>query len=105
MSQERRGEEWIATKQIVVQCPVCQEYYHLKELKNVDQARNRKLSGVCRWPVLTNVDHVPTDPVMSFESSELPALFHHSLSIGFLVLSQVRYSAQKIECVRQQGED
>ena len=48
MSQERRGEEWIATKQIVVQCPVCQEYYHLKELKNVDQARNRKLSGVCR---------------------------------------------------------
>lgn len=48
ISQERRGEEWIATKQIVVQCPVCQEYYHLKELKNVDQARNRKLSGVCR---------------------------------------------------------
>ena len=62
MSQERRGEEWIATKQIVVQCPVCQEYYHLKELKNVDQARNRKLSGVCRWPVLTNVDHVPSRP-------------------------------------------
>eukprot|EP00434_Breviolum_minutum_P010019 symbB.v1.2.008836.t1/scaffold556.1/size187764/7 len=47
-------EEWIATKQMMVQCPVCQASYHLKELRNVDQ---------------------------------------------------VRYPAQKIECVKQQGED
>ena len=31
------GEEWIATKQMMVQCPVCQASYHLKELRNLDQ--------------------------------------------------------------------
>ena len=43
---QRRGEEWISTKQIMVQCPACQESYHLKELKNVDQARQEAVEAV-----------------------------------------------------------
>lgn len=63
----------------VVQCPVCQADYHLKELKNVDQAL------ACETQT----------------SAQLNAALHCTAPKR----AQVRYPAQKIECVKQHEED